>query len=746
MEEEIKMENLSSLGKFKFVLFSALFIIVGSLASYFLLTNAKNKQAAVSTVNKTPEIPKKEELITGFATYKEVPVNVKPQIAAYKIDASLANVTNKDDFELEDKAKNMLVTNAFVVQPGWEREFFSLYESNRYKYTPNFVTTDSIVHNYHLYFDYLLRTLEEEKLIPELKNLNSLMLTTSLEYYNQLKGTSFETAAKRNVGFFAVGSKLLDASVPIPDMVKDKVEQELALIEAHAGISYSPLWGAEGATPSPGGLKEDYSQYIPRGHYTKSEALKSYFKSMMWYGRLSFRLKDDDEIKSALLITSILATKDNIFKSWDNLYQPITFMVGKSDDIDYFQTKTILAKIYGQTPDTKTLQDKDKLAAFTDELKKLEPPKINSMPIFAASIQPNREEEIKAFRFFGQRFTIDASIFQKLICRDVGNKHGTMDCPTEDSRMLPKGLDIPAAMGSKEAYTILSSLGETGYKNYPENMAKMKEYIAGLKQDIWTQNLYWGWLYSLLPLTTEKPEGYPTFMRNTAWVRKELNTYLGSWAELKHDTILYAKQVYAELGGGGPIDQKDDKGYVEPNPHLYARLASLLKMTKEGLSSRGFLSDQNKDNLEKMEQLTLSLKTIAEKELQNSSLSDDEYTLIRTYGGQLEHFWLEVNKNDIDKSGIGQRQYLDQNPAALVADVATDPNGQVLEEGVGNIFEIYAVVPVEGKLKLAKGGVFSYYEFPWDLSDRLTDEKWREMINTNKAPKLPSWTDMFIAE
>lgn len=72
-------------------------------------------------------------------------------------------------------------------------------------------------------------------------------------------------------------------------------------------------------------------------------------------------------------------------------------------------------------------------------------------------------------------------------------------------------------------------------------------------QETWTQNLYWSWLYTLKTLTQEKPAGYPSFMRNSAWARKELNTYLDSWAELKHDTILYAKPVYAEAGGGGVI-------------------------------------------------------------------------------------------------------------------------------------------------------------------------------------------------
>ncbi|WP_287191600.1 DUF3160 domain-containing protein [Syntrophothermus sp.] len=142
---------------------------------------------------------------------------------------------------------------------------------------------------------------------------------------------------------------------------------------------------------------------------------------------------------------------------------------------------------------------------------------------------------MKGFRFMGQRFTLDASVFQPLVYREVKEN------PDGQRRVLPKVLDIPAAMGSGEAYAILKETGETRYRNYPENMAKMREYIKGLDKSTWTQNLYWSWLYSLKPLIQEKPEGYPPFMHNRAGVRKELNTYLGSWTELKHDTVLCTK-------------------------------------------------------------------------------------------------------------------------------------------------------------------------------------------------------------
>ncbi len=657
------------------------------------------------------------------------------------VASDLSNITNKDMFTLSDAAKDLLVKNGFVVvgpagASYWHKEFFTLYEENRYRPIAQFVTTDSLLHTYHLFFDFLLRTVETESLAPELRTLNSAMLAESLRQYFALKGTAWENAARRNVGFFAVGSKLMDPAVAVPPEVETEVKKELDLIAKHEGVAVSPLMNIGGDSNVLDALKEDYSQYIPRGHYDKSDLLQAYFRSMMWYGRLTFRFKSEDETRSAALITLAL-NQDANAAAWGRIYEPTSYFVGVSDDVTYLQLKDALAGIYGAGADLQSVvSDAAKWPVFVEAVSKLDPPAINSMPIFDETIQPDREKEIKGFRFMGQRFSLDASIFQRLVYREVKeNDQG-------QRRMLPKGLDIPAALGSKEAYDILQSMDETGYKLYPENMAKMREYVAGLSPKDWTQNLYWNWLYTLLPLTQPKEgDPYPAFMRSQAWARKELNTLLGSWTELKHDTILYVKQMYAEAGGGE--EKVDDRGYVEPNPLVFERLAALAKATREGLGAKGLLSDRDKTSLERLEKLSSSLQAIAEKELANRLVTDEDYGLIRSYGAQLEHFWIEAVR---DVGFQLHRSQADSQPAALVADVATDPNGLVLEEAIGHIDEIYAAVPVDGKLRIVKGGVYSYYEFTWPMQDRLTDVKWRQMLDEQKAPPRPEWTKAFLVQ
>ncbi len=666
--------------------------------------------------------------------YQEFPVNEQPCLQPYQVAADLSNVENSQRFEFNPDAQKFLVENGFVVLPEPGVEFFLAYELNRYSNTPNLITTDAMLHNYHLFFQHLLKTVEQEKLIPELKKLNSGMVQASQKQWQALKNTPWENAALRNIAFFAVGTKLSDPTFEIPIQVKAEVQAELDLIKAQQDTAVSPVMNLGSDSDIVEALKEDYTQYIPRGHYTHSEALKEYFQTMMWYGRLTFRLKDEDETRSAVLITLALAEKDTLL-AWDKIYQTTDFFVGESDDPGFDQFDAVLKNVYGNNLSLREISgDEEKWQYFLEKAHKIKGPSINSIPLFDDNINPDREQEISGFRFMGQRYTVDADIFQRLIYREVGED------TNGQRRMLPKGLDIPAALGSEEAGNILKDSGDFDYQNYSENMEKMQQQLRDLPENSWHQNLYWSWMNALRPLTQIIPEGYPSFMQSQAWARKELNTFLSSWTELKHDTLLYSKQNYAEMGGGGD-ENIDDRGYVEPNPHLYARLASLAAMTRDGLNARGLLNERDADSLKRMEQLALELKAISEKELRGESLTEAEYELIRSFGGQLEHFWMEALR---DQSQEGGRSYLlTNNPAMLTADVATAPPDTVLQEAIGFVNAIYAVVPVEGKLRIAKGAVFSYYEFPWPAQDRLTDEKWREMVMNRQTPEPPAWTSLF---
>jgi hypothetical protein len=663
---------------------------------------------------------------TKFAEYAPLPVSVTPSLKDYSV-GDISSISNLEKMYLSDAGKSALTKNLFYLELSNDAQIYDIYKNLSEGGSAAFVTTDSVLHTYHILFDYLLRMLEMQRFSPDILTLSKSLFDESVTQYGSA-AEPVKTAALKNAAFYAVALKLLGESPDIPSQARDMVQKELTLINGHAGFEKSPLFG----------YLEDYSQYVPRGHYTRNETLKKYFMAMMWYGRMSFRLKDKDDpemgknhTRRAILVT--LALKGKAFDQWKGIYEPTVFFVGETDDLSVFDYNQLLLDIYGGSIGLSDLADDTKLQAFIDKALKLKEPKIVSTYLEDVDYDKSGMDTIKGFRFMGQRFIPDSYMFQELVYAKVGTQG--------DPRLFPLGLDVMAVLGSKRAYEILDKVyNETHYENYTKQFEALKAQFAALQADTWTQNLYWCWLYCLMALLNEKGDGYPSFMKKPAWADKELDTSLGSWAELRHDTILYAKQSYTMRASAMMPPQEPPKGYVEPNPELYGRLASLTGMTIDGLKSRGLLLDVFADRLSRLKDLLAALKAISEKELTGASISQDDYDTIRYVGGTLEGIvTFPPDVKDAITNDTDERM-------AVVADVHTDVNtGKVLEEGVGNPYHIYVVVPVEGKLTITEGAAFAYYEFKHPMSDRLTDEKWQDMLKNGQAPETPEWTKGFKA-
>lgn len=671
-----------------------------------------------------------------FAAYPLEPVSVKPALQNEPpIDPQMGNVLVP--LVLSPEQLQALAASGVVASPVEYPEFHVLYKEAVRNNLPVFITSDALLHAYHLIFDQLLSSLEENVFLADLRELNQALLEQAAAYAAQLKGSPWEEAARRLYAFLAVGSSLADPAFAIPPDVADLAQAELSLINAAAGPAQSPIFTH---------LKygEDYSQYIPRGHYTKSDALKSYFKAMMWYGRMTFRLSDPEdaeagpaETRMALLLT--LALRDGKVNDqpaldvWKRLYDPTAFLVGRSDDLTIEDYLVVMNSIYGEGAGLSAIADETRLPDFITAASQLPAPRI--LGLISDDYKPM--EAVKGLRLMGQRFIPDAYIFQELI-------H-----PKVPQRFLPSGLDVMAVMGSERAAEWLARQDDmTQTPQYRSQFNRLRGWMAGLSEEEWVETSYNAWLYALRPLLEPVGEGYPAFMQSSAWQDKQLNTALGSWAELKHDTLLYAKQPYGGLGGCGfptPPEPLVAPAYVEPVPEVFARIAALAEMTRSGLVSRDLiqrLPRQNEfdptidDRLRSIASQALAFKAMAERQLQGLPLSEEDQATLRSFGNYLEELvqWVSGDQPQPD-------------PAALIADVATDPNtGKVLEVGIGHVYEIYVVAPIpqeDGSLALtvARGGIFSYYEFASE--QRLTNEKWRAMLKEGSAPAQPEFTSGF---
>lgn len=716
----------------------AIFVVfVGGGVTIALLNSQTDKETDNNKSRKKPKGEQEEYIVEEedvavasvagyerptFLTHdkdKEVPAYT-PSVSPYSTDAGFSNCINGDRIFLQDAQSEKLAKNNFLVVDENYDEFFEIYEFNRYSQNPDFITVDSMMHTYHLYYSMLQKKTEKNYLFDKVKSMSEAMLTESKNQYDVLKGTEWEEAAFLNKAFFSVGVSLINGSSTYADSdVSDVCQTELSFISEANSIETSPLTGD----------MEDYSQYKPRGYYEGDEQLEKYFKTMMWYGRRNFA-QNDETLNRAAMLMNLAMDKVGI-ADWESVYTITSFFAGASDDSGYYEYMPLIKSAYGDNVDVSNIAGKkaefDKYTKLTAEV---EPPRINSVPFYDDEGETDKAERAKGYRYMGQRVSLDETIFAQLIYSKVKQKS------EDDKRLLPDALDLPAALGSQTALSIMEEMGETDYPNYKEQLEKVSSAVKDMP-DLWSGSLYASWINTLNPLLKEKGQGYPSFMTNNEWTKKSLESYLGSWTELKHDSILYSKQVMAEMGGGDE-DKLDDRGYVEPEPELFMELRNMTVRTINGLRAYGLLDGSDEANLSNLAELAERLSEISVKELTNELPTDEEFELIKNYGGSIEHLWAEAMKEQTGE----EYNYVEEHPAALIADVATDPNGYALEEAIGGLSTIYVVVPVGDSLRIAKGCVFNYYQFKQPISEgRITDSEWRLMCGAVMGDNCELQTD-----
>ncbi|MPM45518.1 hypothetical protein SDC9_92205 [bioreactor metagenome] len=644
----------------------------------------------------------------------------KPQAEEVRLSQDLVELFNAGQFEgFTDNQKTAIYQDGFVVlKPSYEAlKMHHLYESSLYKQIPTFITVDSALHMYRLYFDNSLKMVESSVLYEKLENISKNMLIESIEAYKDEKLSNMREELKSVAAYFLTADMLLDietSSIDVPEEVISLAQEETNLIDAAEGYSKSPITKKD----------IDYSQFTVRGHYAGNEKLEKYFKAMMWYGLCGFPIFDETKIDPeldmenltiAMTITCLALEREEIFKDFENIYSTTALYTGMSDDLGLFELRDMIVKVYGADPDLNKFKD----SSYNDDLLKaaLLLPQPQIKPKYTDSTAPAGRQ----FRFMGQRYSFDAESLQNLM--------------EPIQRPVPSGLDVVASLGSERAEEILDKYYQPKIKwnKYEYNLNLLRQKQEGFTTDDWQKDLYKGWLWTIKSSAAnyEKTDGMPKFMRSEKWTDKNIHTALGSYAELKHDTILYMKQAVAEMGGGP--DLSIPYNYVEPNAEVYANLKWLTEYTKEHLRIRNMLNEQSANVLDSIIEMQEVLMNVSVKELTNQEITAEENDMLYTYGGRIDSMVQIMNYMMWEKNIDAGNDYT----TALVADIATIapnslyPASNYLEVGNGLPLEIYVVCRTNKKTYLARGALFNYYEF---LShERLTDLKWHNMLGIRKV-------------
>jgi hypothetical protein len=624
---------------------------------------------------------------------------------------------------------------------------------------PVFVTTDSMLHLFHVVFDCSLRILENQTFYPMILGLTQYAFNAAKNDYAGVPhdGSIKYWAVRNSTVYFAVALSLLtNETLSLPSELSDDVAFYLNNIYAD-NLQFVPAgtWVLP-VSPYHVDIAYDFTQFKVRGHYVGDVQLERYFRALMWYGQYPIYVPRGDEhyawdvvhIGEAAIvhIRDIIRSDSQYYDDWRLLYNVTSALIGESDSIDLLSLETALHKVFGDS--SKYLDyvaTESGLSALKQELSKpdyeqriLSQALVSRIPLAVLPRYPI------VFQFMGQRFVPDSYMFQWLCWDKVGLNSNN------ERRILPKGLDVFAVLGSERADQLLMS--DFGFENFTDNLAVLKENFGNLSEEEWASSSYMAWIHALDSLVNVNyGNGYPAFMRTSAWLDEKLNTALGSWAQLRHDTILYAKQAYIPA-----TSCSYPEAFVEPNPAFYARLQKVVEQTINAVNllSPSVVPGVVNNCLQTLKDASQEFEVISRKELNNEPLTQQETDFVKQLvwncgsGGPWGWYVDTIHFVAASANAISILE------APVIADVATFPPGdiqyppQILHVGVGKVNALVVLFPkADGTLVAAVGPVFTYYEFALKGTTRLNDEEWKQMLTwDNRTAYLPTWLGDLYAE
>jgi hypothetical protein len=179
-----------------------------------------------------------EEIVaSGFADYIPYEEDFVPNAPTYSLSPGLGNVVNLGLFpNLNLAEQQMIESNGFVVSAhqGYDH-IHEILSENEDSQLPSFVSSDAVLHAFHILYDLALRESEVYSFWDLIGNLTDSLLDSSYEQYLNAPEGRWKDAALRNTMFLSVAISLLDSEALISPEVQDEVNEVLALMEAHEG-------------------------------------------------------------------------------------------------------------------------------------------------------------------------------------------------------------------------------------------------------------------------------------------------------------------------------------------------------------------------------------------------------------------------------------------------------------------------------------------------------------------------------
>lgn len=688
-------------------------------------------------------------------TTEQVLADFGPQQDFYKgntVDPAPAEHDFLDEiiaaYDLTEAELALLEENYFMVSERLSHpDFGNALRDIFVKDLPVFITTDMILHALHCSYDAILMNTESCVLYPQLESVLAALYESYPSLEASYAGVPEMSASLDDVDLYITVARRLLTGEPVAPRRIDPTDVDVMMNYIDAEMMRPVTLFMETTRDI------DFSQFKVRGHYTETERLRRYFKSMMWLGRMEFWLTMPETYPpptfedlrrmtiDAVLIDELIDRSGarSVLESIDLF---ITLLVGESDNL----TPPELAEAL----DIQDIDDPRMLLndGIFFEFQALLSSTVNYGQRILSSIlimDPFRPGETTlpvSFKLLGQRFIVDSYVLGQVVFPNILFHNNRV------WRGLPDPLDAAYAIGNNTALPLLQ--GELDRYLYGSQLAGLRYLIDAYDEAFWDASLYNSWLQGIRRLNpTEDVSGRPFFMLTAAWQQAKLNTQLASWAQLRHDNLLYAKQSYT---GGASCSYPH--GYVEPYPEFYCQLARFAQNASALYAGFPEISGTRHfcRYFDYLEEVMTKLELLAGKELNEESFSAEENTWLQTVLYLQQECGPPYNGWFIRLFYV-QEQMVEED--YIVADIHTQPTdelgnpvGKVLHVGIGkvNLGVFLANAPSADYTPMAYvGPVLSYYEKVTTGFHRMTDEEWTIQVHGGATPARPDWANIYMA-
>ena len=668
------------------------------------------------------------------------------------------------------------------------------------------ITNDLLLHSFHKLFDNTLKYYEQTVARVELANLSKELYDKFSELYNATDDPELKETYEFLKMYWAIPSIILakpdlinipqyneeywfiedynstDEQIYDAIMSNENINKYLANLEPASQklvkeilnkifkadaievdsflSSYSPDFIVMNE------IKQDYTQFTPRSHYTDNAELKTYFMAMKWLMREKFYFWDKKLTKTAMIMTANITPEEQ--NQLSNLSEKIKKLIWWDDDL----TLTSLSN-WMQENNFATVEDiNNNFSSETaDELMKIIPQKIQSTYYTRPSTMVIASDEAKDmtawFVFFGEKFTLDSYLFDLETAGSAEKEYQYM--PNKQTALI-----VPEILeNNSDAAEIVnvwmttrmakSEIQEGNWFTQFSSYNKVKtDAIEKLKSELSNttviSSMYHKRLNMLWYLINEAEENAPYFKLDPIYRLKNLVTYMWSYTELKHDTLLYVKQNYAELWWWGngecwiwidPPALPVPKWYVEADLDIINQLIELNNEVKTDFSDvtdymEDYMADYILSNFTEFDSFLNHIEDILIKQMDNEIISDEDFERMRTAYNTLWNIVFPFVGNASQK----------EMRSALIADIFTSEWPNPLYEAIGRPAVMLVMIDDINWKRIARGPVFTHYEF-YDSDDvldangsRLNDIQWQaayDSLSGNKyalsslSKKLKQW-------